>query len=127
HVFEGAFGGFLVVEILEIVRVGDAAVDAGDHAGVGAPGDLRGEFGGVEFDGEVVSGACVGFEFAPARDGGFEIFSARNERAAFEIGEGGVVWGDHACAGAAFDGHVADGHAAFHGKGTDGFAGIFGN
>src|SRR5579871_6241548 len=63
HVFERVFGGFLIVEILEIVRVGNAAVDAGDHAGVGAPGDLRRDVGGVELDGGTVGAAGSGFEF----------------------------------------------------------------
>ena len=47
------------------------------------------------------------------------------EAAAFEVGEGDGVRGDHAGAGTGFDAHVADGHAAFHGEGADGGAGIF--
>src|SRR5204863_8023130 len=34
---------------------------------------------------------------------------------------------DHAGARAAFDGHVADGHASVHGKRADGFATVFGD
>jgi len=34
HVFERAFGGLLIVEILEVVRIRDAPRDAGDHAGL---------------------------------------------------------------------------------------------
>jgi hypothetical protein len=45
--------------------------------------------------------------------------------AAFEVGEGGLVGGDEAGAGSGFDAHVADGHAAFHGEGADGGAGVF--
>ena len=48
----------------------------------------------------------------------------RREAAAFEVGEGGLVGGDHAGAGSGFDAHVADGHAAFHGEGADGGAGV---
>ena len=48
----------------------------------------------------------------------------RSEAAAFEVGEGGGVGGDHAGAGSGFDAHVADGHAAFHGEGADGGAGV---
>jgi len=127
HVFKGAFGGFLIVEVAEIVGIGNAAVDTGDHAGVGAPGNLRGELIGVEFDGGVEFGAVVGLEEFPAIYSGFEFFAARNKGAAFEIGKGRVVGGDHACAGATFDGHVADGHAAVHGESADGFATEFGD
>ncbi len=48
----------------------------------------------------------------------------RGEAAALEVGEGGVVGGDHAGAGTGFDAHVADGHAAFHGERADGGAGV---
>ena len=41
-----------------------------------------------------------------------------------EVREGGVVGGNHAGAGTGFDAHVADGHAAFHGEGADGGAGV---
>ena len=47
-----------------------------------------------------------------------------DEAAALEVGEGGLVGGDHAGAGTGFDAHVADGHAAFHGEGADGGAGV---
>ena len=52
-------------------------------------------------------------------------FALGNERASFEVSEGHVVWRDHAGARATFNGHVADGHAAVHGKGTNRFAAIF--
>ena len=48
----------------------------------------------------------------PSLHGFAESLAARDERAAFEIGERGFVGRDHAGARAAFDGHVADGHAA---------------
>src|SRR5207302_918918 len=48
-------------------------------------------------------------------------------RAAFEVSEGGFVRRDHAGACAAFDAHVADGHAAVHRKGANGFAPVFGD
>ena len=50
---------------------------------------------------------------------------AGREAAALEVGEGGLVGGDEAGAGSGFDAHVADGHAAFHGEGADGGAGVF--
>ncbi len=59
----------------------------------------------------------VGDGLVPCRAGG-------REAAALEVGEGGGVGGDHAGAGTGFDAHVADGHAAFHGEGADGGAGV---
>ena len=81
----------------------------------------------MEFDGGVELGAIVGLEEFPAIYGGLKFLAARDEGAAFEIGERRVVGGDHAGTRAAFDGHVADGHAAVHGESADGFAAVFGN
>ena len=60
----------------------------------------------------------------PVRDGLVPCCALRREAAAFEVGEGGLVGGDHAGARACFDAHVADRHAAFHGEGADGGAGV---
>ena len=57
-------------------------------------------------------------------DGLVPCCALRREAAALEVGEGGLVGGDHAGAGAGFDAHVADGHAAFHGERADGGAGV---
>src|SRR4029077_6552571 len=51
----------------------------------------------------------------------------RNEGAAFEIRERGVIRRNHSGASAALDGHVANGHAAFHGKFGNGCSAIFRN
>src|SRR6266446_5007578 len=37
HIFERALGGFLIVQVLEVVRIGNARRDARDHARIGAP------------------------------------------------------------------------------------------
>ena len=60
----------------------------------------------------------------PAFDRALKLLAARDKGAAFEIGEGGVVGRDHAGARAAFDGHVADGHARVHGERANGVAGV---
>src|SRR5467141_4012586 len=127
HVFERAFGGLLIVEILEVVRIRDARGDAGDHAGVSSPSDLRSDLFGVELDGHIKFRAIVGLELLPAFNGFLKRFSSRNKWPAFEISEGGFIRRDHAGARAAFDGHVADGHAAIHGKRANGFAAVFGD
>ena len=48
----------------------------------------------------------------------------RSVRAALEVGEGGLIGGDHAGARAALDAHVAERHAALHGERADGCAGV---
>src|SRR6266478_1668042 len=124
HVFERALGGFLIVEILEIVRVGNAGGGAGDHAGIGAPGDLRSNLLGLQLDLHVQVGAAIALEQLPAFDGFLKRFAARDKRTPFEICEGGFIGRDHTGARASFDGHVADGHASVHRKGANGFAAI---
>ena len=76
-------------------------------------------------------GAVLGGELAPALDGGVELGALRRARArracllgVAEPREGGLVGGDHAGAPATLDGHVADGHAPFHGERLDGGAGV---
>ena len=56
--------------------------------------------------------------------GGVVEVALGGEAAAVEVGEGGFVGSDHAGAGTGFDAHVADRHAAFHGEGADGGAGV---
>src|SRR5277367_7072038 len=77
HVMQGAFGGFLIVEILEVVRVGNAGGYATDHTGIGAPSDLRGDLFGLQFHGDVELCARVAGELLPARDGVLKFFAAR--------------------------------------------------
>src|SRR5256884_2235599 len=125
HVFQRAFGGFLVVEILEIMRIGDARGDAGNHTGIRAPGNLRSDLLGVQLDGHIKLCAVVAAQRFPALHGFLKRFAARNKRTAFEISEGGFIRRDHAGARAAFNAHVADGHASVHRKGANGFAAVF--
>ncbi len=54
-----------------------------------------------------------------------EGFALGRARTALHVFEGLLVRRDQAGAGAAFDGHVADRHAAFHRQRADGFAGEF--
>ena len=67
--------------------------------------------------------ASAGTE-APAAEAAWWRWPPRREAAALEVGEGGLVRGDHAGAGTGFDAHVADGHAAFHRERADGGAGV---
>ena len=94
-------------------------------AGVGAPGDEGGEGGTVDGDFGVEGGAFVGGKRFPVGDGFVPVVAGGGEFAAVNVVEGGLVGGDHAGAGAGLDGHVADGHAGFHGEFLDGFTTVF--
>src|ERR1019366_7901910 len=59
------------------------------------------------------------------RDGLLPGKSGGRGAAALEIREGGGVGSDHSGACSGLDGHVAYGHAAFHGESADGGAGVF--
>ena len=75
---------------------------------------MRFKRGAVNLHKAVVFCALVGSELAPLFDSGVEIVALRHLRPSAHVLEGGVVRGNHACAAAAFDGHVADGHSTFH-------------
>src|SRR6202008_3817938 len=100
---------------------------SGDHAGIGAPGDLRSDVTGVQLYGHVEFCAVVAAQLLPAVDRLLKRFAARNERTAFEIGEGGFVGRDHAGTRPAFYAPVADGPAAVHGKPANRLAAVFGD
>ena len=70
----------------------------------------------------VVDRAFVAGQCLPVGNGFVPVCALRSELASLEIFKGRFVGGDHACARAAFDGHVADGHALFHRQAADGFA-----
>src|SRR5260370_29159895 len=53
HVFERAFRGLLIIETPEVMRIGDAGGDAGDHAGIRCPGDLRSDLLGLQLTANV--------------------------------------------------------------------------
>ena len=87
---------------------------------------IGGRCGGVEPDLAVEVRALVGAAACASSATRLVPGAAlRRHRAALEIGEGRLVRRDQAGAGAAFDRHVADRHAAFHRERADGVAGIF--
>src|SRR5882762_7688943 len=127
HIFECALGGFLVVEDLEVVRIGDARRDARDHAGIRAPGDLRSDLLRLQLDLHVKVGAAIALEQFPALHSFVERFPARYKRTAFQIRKRSLIRSDHSRARAAFNRHVANGHAPVHRKRANGFAAVFGD
>ena len=125
HVLQRAGRGLAIHRIREGVRVRHASRNVRNHAGVGAPGNLRSDPGGVKFNHRIIFCADVAGQRFPTIRRALEILAARHEGAALEISKRGLVGTDHAGARAAFDGHIADGHAAIHGERANGFAGVF--
>ena len=70
----------------------------------------------VDDDFAVVSCAFIGGKLFPASHGGVPVRALGSERTAVEVLERRIVRRDHAGARAAFDRHVADGHALFHSR-----------
>lgn len=124
HVLQGPFGGVALRGVLVRSRVGDVGRQGRALAGVGAPGDERGEFGGVDDDLGVEHRVVVGAQGLPVRDGGVPVLALGGVVAPPEVVEGGGVGGDHARAGAGLDRHVADGHPGLHRELLDGGAAV---
>lgn len=119
HVGEGVLGGDPLLRVGEGGRVRHRGAERGALAGVGAPGDEGGQLGGVDEDLVVEDRVLVGAQGPPVLDGGVPVLALRGVRAALEVGEGGLVRGDHAGPGTRLDGHVADGHPGLHGEAAD--------
>ncbi|KAJ6444371.1 3-isopropylmalate dehydratase [Purpureocillium lavendulum] len=93
HVFEHAPTSRLLGLAAKCLRVGDDAGNGDNVLRAGTPGHGGDDVLGVDEDVDV----------GPA----------------LEVLKGGFIGGDHAGTGSALDGHVADGHAGFHAKGSD--------
>src|SRR5690606_26898017 len=93
------------------------------HLRRGAPGHLRPDTGGIQLDDGVKMRAFVGHEVLPGLDGAVPVLAARRVRPVLHIGDGLLVAGDKADPGPGLDGHVAYGHATFHGQPADGRTG----
>ena len=70
-------------------------------------------------------GAVVGIQGFPICHRGFEGAGLGRHGAAYDIIEGDLVGRHQTGAGAGLDGHVADRHAALHGKGPHRLARVF--
>src|SRR5699024_1298984 len=114
HVLQSALCGGTVGVVGEVLRCGDGCAQRQALARVGSPGDERGEAGSVDVDDRIELRALVGTQGCPVVDRILPVLTLRGVRAALEVVEGRLVWGDHAGSGASLDGQVADGHAGFH-------------
>ena len=88
--------------------------------GVGTPGHEGSEPGRVDVHLRVEMGVVVGAQGPPVLDRGLPVAALGGVRATLQIGEGGLVRGDHAGFGTPLDGHVADRHATLHRQLLDG-------
>ena len=119
HVVERLLDGGAVGVVVGIFEARDGLVDGDPLVWADPPGDARGDVGGVDVDDVVVFAVGVGGDVAPFFDRGVPPVPLGRIRAAFEVFESFVVGVDVTCACAALDGHVADGHALFHGGVVD--------
>ena len=119
HVGERALDGAAFVGVLFLVRVGHAGVHAQHHFWRGAPGDLRHDVGGVELDDGVEHGVRIRVQRLPVGRGLVPLHAGGRQGAAFDVFNGLVVHGHQARARTGLDGHIANGHAAFHAHGAE--------
>ncbi len=105
-----------------VARLGDAARDRGDLAGVRAPADLRSERRDVDDDLAVEAGPLVRAVGLPA--GERLLPRLLHARPTLEVGVRRLVRRDQARAGAGLDRHVGDGQAALHRERADRLAGV---
>src|SRR5260370_3483626 len=101
------------------MRIRNARGDAGDHARIRSPSNLRCDLLGVQLDRQIKFGAVISLEQLPARDGFLKRFAARDKWSAFEIGKRGFVRSNHARPRASFNAHVANGDAPIDRKGAN--------
>ncbi len=81
---------------------------------------MRTDLGSIQADHGVIPGAGIGAQRAPVRHRAVPVGAGGRHGTTLQVGDGGFVDGDHASARAGLDGHVADGHPAFHGQRTNG-------
>ena len=125
HVRQRFHDAGLFVNRSHFVRIGNGFVDGDALAGIDAPGHGRRDVGGGEVDDVVVMAAGLARERPPALHGFVPGRAFRRVRPPLEIGEGRLVRVHIACARAAFDGHVAHGHAFFHREAVEHIAAVF--
>ena len=110
HVREGFFGGGAIF-FRNFVRERNLLVDENGLSGIDAPGNGRGDVGGVVGDKVVVFRVGVRGGRLPARHSGLPIGALRRVGAAFEIFESRFIGIHIAHTRASLDRHVADRHA----------------
>ena len=78
---------------------------------------------GIQLDHLVELRAVITMQRAPVSHGLIPVAPLRCKRTTLDVIDGGVISRHHTGTCTGFDGHVADGHAAFHRQTTDGATG----
>jgi len=123
HIVDGPFDS-VDLAAFEIVGAGYRGRDRQHVFGAGAPGDNRLNVFALERNNQVKRGTFIGEQRLPIFNCLLVLTRFRGVRTAFDILKRGLVRRDQTSAGAAFDGHVADGHTTFHRQIADRFATI---
>src|SRR5579872_2227961 len=114
HILESAFVSLAFERVFLSGRVGDGAVDIGNHAGVDAPRHLRANAAHINLMHGIECCVGVACQFSPGGYRLLEHFALRCEGTALDIVEGGIVRSNHTGTCARLDCHVAEGHTPFH-------------
>ncbi len=121
HIGQGFLDGGLLLGGFRGERIGDVLRDGDPRVRGNAPGDGWLDLGGVDFHDIVEMGVGIRGEGKPAGGGLVEIIVI-HVGTALEIGDSLGIGIDVSAARAAFDGHVADGHALLHGHALEDIA-----
>src|SRR5690554_601675 len=119
HVFQRTHNAFTLDGIFFLRRVRHIAVDTGHHLRRRTPAHLRLDSRTVQLNHFVEYRIIVAVQRAPVFNGLIPGFAFRRERTTFHVVDGGVIHRHHTHTGTALNGHVADGHTAFHAQATD--------
>src|SRR6202171_5760927 len=114
HVCEGAFVRTAALRVLLRGGIGYSAVDVGNHAGVRSPCHLWPKAIDIDLMYRVKARTGVAGKLSPRRYSAVEHFAFGGISATFNIGEGGLVGGDHAGTRAHLDRQIAERHAPLH-------------
>src|ERR1700677_2934599 len=99
--------------------IGYTVRDRYHHPRTGAPGDERREIFGMQHQFAVELGAGIAGERLPFCHCTIPVGAGRAEAPSLDVAEGRLVGSYHARSSTSLDAHVAQGHAAFHGKSTN--------
>uniref|UniRef100_A0A0N4Z3R2 BZIP domain-containing protein n=1 Tax=Parastrongyloides trichosuri TaxID=131310 RepID=A0A0N4Z3R2_PARTI len=125
HIGQHLFDLCAPPDVAQGAQVGGPAANGCHRLGTAAPCDHRLDGGGVDAHHLVVGRARIAGQGTPVGDRRLEGRASRRMGAAFQPGEGRLVRGDQAGAGARLDRHVADGHPPRHVQVADGLTGVF--
>src|SRR5258705_4377912 len=111
--------GSLALRGVERIGIRNVAIDRDGLRGIRSPRDVRAKLRRVDAHLAVERRAVIGWKCAPVVERALPQGPFWRVLALLDVGVRRLVRRDHPGASARFDGHVADGHAAFHREGAD--------